>query len=335
MEKSGVLRTILLDGNDVDRYVYSDQNDTRFPEQTDPLCYDKSECRRATSASSDTDPNVLKNVDNGNWHQLVLTTREDGAKGYNLYVDSVLQASSPYVEGLGIDKGYSNSSLYVNWAGVGGEPIDPVGPIRLCGRAKPAAWSDGEEGQWEWDSGRYFRGQVAHFAVWDSTLSQEDVQNLYTLYYNQYGLSTQTEKPTTPPTKAPTPKPVPVPTATPPAPTGSSGSNPTAPAPTPTAPAPTPTAPAPTPTAPAPTPTRTAPTPTEKSEDKSTDNNVNKAESTDDDGEGGLGLGTGAIVGIVVGSVVGVSLLAGVGWFAMKQKAGSPASTPNDVANIT
>jgi len=266
MEKGGALRTILLDGNDVDRYVYSDQTDNRFPEQTDPLCYQKSECSRKTSASSDTDPNVLKNVEDGNWHQLVLTTREDGAKGYNLYVDSVLQASSPYVEGIGIDRGFSDPNLYVNWAGVGGEPIDPIGPIRFCGRAKPAGWSDGPEDEWEWDAGRYFRGQVAHFAVWDSALSQEGVQNLHTLYYNQYFDNST-----------------------------------------------------------------------------STDNNVNKAKSTDDDddddddglGLGDGGLGTGAIAGIVVGSVVGVVLLAGAGWYGMKQKAGDPELKPNDVANIT
>merc|ERR1712174_158641 len=106
------------------------------------------------------------------------------------------------------------------------------------------------------------------FAVWDSALSQEGVQNLHTLYYNQYFDNST-----------------------------------------------------------------------------STDNNVNKVKSTDDDddddddglglGDGGLGLGTGAIVGIVVGSVVGVVLLAGVGWYAMKQKAGDPELNPNDVANIT
>jgi len=247
LEKDGRVRTILLDGNDVDRYVYSNQNDTRFPEQTDPLCYEKSECRRATSASSDTDGNI-RDYDNGEWHQLVLTTRPDGQKGYNTYVDGTLRSSSPYVDGIGLDKGYGNSSKYVNWAGVGGEPIDPIGPIRLCGRKKPAAWSDGAEDEAAWDPKRYFRGQVAHFSVWDSALSQEQITELNSMFINQYGLSAQTERPTTSPTESPVTPKVTLPTGTPPTVTPPAV---TAPTPTPpTATPPTPTPPTPTPLTP-------------------------------------------------------------------------------------
>merc|ERR1711957_608327 len=200
-----------MDNSDVDRYVYSDQTVYRFPDQTDPLCYKKS--------------------DNGNWHQLVLSTRTDGAKGYNLYIDGTLRSSSPYVDGIGYDKGYGNSSKYVNWAGVGGEPIDPLGPLRLCGRKKPAAWSDGEEDLAAWDPKRYFRGQVAHFSLWDSALSQDQISVLYSSYMDQYGLTAQTESPTVS-TQSPTLSPtVPVP----PAPTNS-GTSPTGTTPTATPP---------------------------------------------------------------------------------------------------
>jgi len=161
MEKSGVIRTIVGDSNDAEV----------------PTDY----------GIQDTDLVSLNNVDNGNWHQLILSTRQDGAKGFNVYVDGVLQASSPS------GKGKSNPYESSPWLARGGEPIDPVGPIRFCGRAKPAEWNGGTEGEYEWDSDRYFRGQVAHFAVWDSSFTHEEASFLYFLYYNEYGLSAQTE----------------------------------------------------------------------------------------------------------------------------------------------
>jgi len=294
LEKSGTIRTILMDNSDVDRYVYSNQTDDRFPEQTDPLCYDKSECRRACSASSDTQGNI-RDYDNGEWHQLVLSTRTDGEKGYNLYIDGTLRSASPYMDGIGIDKGYGNSSEYVNWAGVGGAPIDPIGPLRLCGRKKPAAWSDGEEDLAAWDPKRYFRGQVAHFSVWDSALSQDQISVLYTSYMDQYGLTAQTESPTVS-TQSPTLSPnVPVPTVS-----TNGGTSPTA----------TP------PTATPPTPMTDVNGPTKSSEDFELPTNPI---DTDDD-EGG-GLGTVAILGIAAGAVVFLTIIATIVWFTKgKQK---------------
>ena len=55
-------------------------------------------------------------------------------------------------------------------------PFDPVGPIRLCGREK----ADG------WDPERYFLGKVAHFAIWDSALTSEQVQALNAAYDQAY-----------------------------------------------------------------------------------------------------------------------------------------------------
>ena len=92
LEKSGVLTAVVFDGSDVNCYVYGDQNNDLFPEQTDP--------------SSDTEPDA--NLYNGEWHHLVITTNPDGGKGYNLYMDSILKASSPYVTNIGLDKGYSD-----------------------------------------------------------------------------------------------------------------------------------------------------------------------------------------------------------------------------------
>ena len=148
-----------------------------------------------TSGSTDTDP-AIRDYDNGLWHHLVLTTRPDGKKGYDQYLDGVLRAASPFVEGVGFDKGYADPS-FLNHLGVGGQPIDPVGDIRLCGREKPATWSqDQKDGlapatpeASEFDPKRYFRGKVAHFSVWGSALSQGQVNELHKSYVDKYGLT--------------------------------------------------------------------------------------------------------------------------------------------------
>merc|ERR1712039_866951 len=119
------------------------------------------------------------NLDDGNWHHLVLTTREDGYKGYNVYVDGILDASSPAGEG------HSNPADSEIWLAAGGDPIDPIGPIRLCGREKEDRFDDR----------RYFRGQVAHFSVWNSALSHLDVAKLNVLYTNEYGLPANDGRP--------------------------------------------------------------------------------------------------------------------------------------------
>ena len=142
-----------------------------------------------TGASTDTD-SAIRDYDNGLWHHLVLTTRSDGQKGFNQYLDGVLRAASPFVEGVGRDKGYGDPS-YANHLGVGGSPIDPAGDIRLCGRRKPSTWSDddAETEQTQYDPKRYFRGKVAHFSVWNSALSQDQVNDLHKSYVDKYGLT--------------------------------------------------------------------------------------------------------------------------------------------------
>jgi len=186
-ETDGIVRSHVYDTTDVDRFVYSDQTDERFPEQTDPLCYREKECRITTLAYADTDKRI-GGYDDGQWHHLVLTTRPDSTKGYSVYIDGVLRSSSPFVKGVGTDLGFGNCDDYVNCKGLAGNPIDPIGPIRLCGRAKPADWSGGEGGEYAWDPERYFHGQVAHFAVWDSALSVDQIISLQNAYVAKYNL---------------------------------------------------------------------------------------------------------------------------------------------------
>ena len=153
---------------------------------------------KSDSASFETLP--LGFTDNGHWHHLVLTTKGHG-KGMNMYIDGKLEATHP--RGLncedeaggciGLDRGGSDPSRYFNANGVGGEPIDPVGDMRLCGRLIGGAITNtlshtGDEDVADFDPLRYFHGQVAHFAVWDSPLSHHQVNALLEEYRLMYRL---------------------------------------------------------------------------------------------------------------------------------------------------
>ena len=77
--------------------------------QRDPATGESLDNAVKTSASTDT-ASAIRDYDNGLWHHLVLTTRPDGQKGYDQYLDGVLRAASPYVEGVGKDKGYGKGN---------------------------------------------------------------------------------------------------------------------------------------------------------------------------------------------------------------------------------
>jgi hypothetical protein len=130
----------------------------------------------------------------------VLTTKGHG-KGMNMFIDGKLEAAHPRglnceheVGGcVGLDKGNSDPSRYVNANGVGGDPIDPAGDMRLCGRQIGGAITNdlahtGDVDFAQFDPRRYFHGQVAHFAVWDSPLSHHQVNALLKEYRHMYHL---------------------------------------------------------------------------------------------------------------------------------------------------
>jgi hypothetical protein len=146
------------------------------------------------------DEPALSFTDNHNWHHLVLTTKGHG-KGMNMFIDGKLEAAHPRglnceheVGGcVGLDKGNSDPSRYVNANGVGGDPIDPAGDMRLCGRQIGGAITNdlahtGDVDFAQFDPRRYFHGQVAHFAVWDSPLSHHQVNALLKEYRHMYHL---------------------------------------------------------------------------------------------------------------------------------------------------
>ena len=149
--------------------------------------------------------NTLADTDNFMWHHLVLTTKGHG-KGMNMYIDGQLEAASP--RGLncakeaggcigryrsGVDDGHHAN-------GFGGDPMDPVGDLRLCGRQIGGAITNdldhtGDADAAEYDPRRYFHGQVAHFAVWDSPLTQHQVNALLEEYRRVYNMPSGSEQP--------------------------------------------------------------------------------------------------------------------------------------------
>jgi hypothetical protein len=63
----------------------------------------------------------------------------------------------------------------------------------LCGRQIGGAVTNdlshtGDEDFAQFDPRRYFRGQVAHFALWDSPLSQHQVSALFEEYREMYNM---------------------------------------------------------------------------------------------------------------------------------------------------
>merc|ERR1719272_1995944 len=134
------------------------------------------------------------------WHHLVMTTKGHG-KGMNMFIDGKLEATMPRglnceneVTGcVGISRNMDDPARYFNALGTGGEPIDPKGDIRLCGRQIGGAVTNdlshtGDEDFAQFDPRRYFRGQVAHFALWDSPLSQHQVSALLEEYRELYNM---------------------------------------------------------------------------------------------------------------------------------------------------
>jgi len=117
-------------------------------------------------------------ITNDQWHMLTITTKPDGTKGFTQYLDGVARAGTPYVEGVGYDNGYDKGPYN------GGDPIDPVGPMRFCGREKPGDWS-GEAGA-RFDEERYCNLQLAHFSVYSDAMTAVQVEELRQEYFKKF-----------------------------------------------------------------------------------------------------------------------------------------------------
>jgi hypothetical protein len=115
---------------------------------------------------------------NDEWHMMTLTSQPDGTKGFRQYLDGVNRAGIPYVAGVGSDPGYENGPVN------GGDPIDPVGPMRFCGREKPGDWS-GEAGA-RFDEERYCNLELAHFSVYADAMTAAQVEELRQAYLTAF-----------------------------------------------------------------------------------------------------------------------------------------------------
>ena len=191
----GVIKTILFDNSDIDRYVGSNETmlreifddgemTTLFPNGVRADCYDDRDCRAPFGKSTSTGP--LEESHNGMWHHLVLSTHPDGSKGYTLYVDGVEKSVEP------ADPDAVATPEMINVA-TGGRPTNPEGPIRLCGRATPGDWAGLMPGEVPglaagaiWSASRFFHGRVAHFAVWDMAMTASQVADLNAKYRAMY-----------------------------------------------------------------------------------------------------------------------------------------------------
>ena len=123
--------------------------------------FELSKVIRTIVYQASTDTVAVPETHDTNWHQYVFTANPDYAEGgYFVYIDGVQK-----------DAGLTTTGAF-----------DPIGTIRLCGRLKPAAWEGGDDGATAWDAERYFLGKVAHFSVWDSAMTPDQVQALHAAY---------------------------------------------------------------------------------------------------------------------------------------------------------
>jgi hypothetical protein len=81
-----------------------------------------------------------------------------------------------------------------------GDPIDPIGPMRFCGRLagfSQDTYTKATQGHWAntttssgidigWHKDRFFLGKVAHASFYSTAMSQTEVQALHQSYLDQY-----------------------------------------------------------------------------------------------------------------------------------------------------
>ena len=222
LELDGSVWTGLFDSRDIDRYAGSNETllveefgrakvDELYPDGVRADCFADRDCRgkfahstrtcktgqrrnvqgRTSADSYRYENSCTRDLYDSQWHHYLVTTRPDGAKGYNVYLDGTLRASSPGIEGVGE---VSKADDAINQA-VGGERFDPEGRMRFCGRATPGSWAgilDADQAGLPpgaiWREERYFHGKVAHFAIWDDALSERQVNDLHASYVDRFNL---------------------------------------------------------------------------------------------------------------------------------------------------
>ena len=145
----------------------------------------------------------------------------DGSEGYSVYIDGVLRANDPYIQASVSIASTALAATALGRLRVAAPPI--LSDRSACAAARSRVWV-GDTAPVIWDPRRYFLGKVAHFAVWDSAMTQAQVTALVEAYQTQYGIDNVTNNdlihiPPSPPAPAEPPASTP---ASPPAPTSAS-----------------------------------------------------------------------------------------------------------------
>ncbi|KAI3433616.1 hypothetical protein D9Q98_003425 [Chlorella vulgaris] len=114
-------------------------------------------------------------VTDGQWHMLGVTTRPGGGKGFQLFVDGRMVAEA--VEGVEYIGTYRHLSScraqllpYVSGftkTATGGGPMNLTGNITLCARS-------------DLEATRFFTGSLAHLLIFNTSLSPDNMLELYT-----------------------------------------------------------------------------------------------------------------------------------------------------------
>jgi hypothetical protein len=118
------------------------------------------------------------------WHMLTITTNTDGTKGFAFYIDGVNRAALPMQPGVGNgDRGVRNYG-YEGYPINGGDPIDPEGPFRFCGRETPGDWTGEHAVQFQ--DHRYSHVQLAHFSVYGEAMTGAQIEELRQAYVARF-----------------------------------------------------------------------------------------------------------------------------------------------------
>ncbi|KAL3139072.1 hypothetical protein ABBQ32_005869 [Trebouxia sp. C0010 RCD-2024] len=136
-DRSGLVRAIVEDSNDPNLIAYTLDSDGKHN----------------VNATKTSDPD-FKNVSDGTWHMVTITTHTDRTRGFLLYVDGQMAGQLP-------DSTSGDTSTPY-----GGDPIFLTGNMYLCARA------DG-------DPSRYLSGSVAQASFYNEALNASSITALY------------------------------------------------------------------------------------------------------------------------------------------------------------
>jgi len=176
-QDTGSIRTIMMDGNDIDQYTCPHCEGKTAVDQ----CRFEAACTAPYSITTDTLQEQHGVVDSGDlWHMLTLTTHPDGSPGWTVYLDGQVRSRLPY-DGHG--RYFADLDQLVQIPG--GDPVDPEGTMRICGRYVDFQHMGFGAGLVD---NRYFLGKVGHASFFDTAMTEAQVGKLLAAYIDHFHL---------------------------------------------------------------------------------------------------------------------------------------------------